>query len=72
MARDLAAALVMLLWALGKLPGLGTSLVDADVSSSTSETRERKQTGNMKQLGQMKRRKRKLTGLVVEHRTSTK
>jgi len=28
MDRDLAAALVMLLWALGILPGFGTSLVD--------------------------------------------
>jgi hypothetical protein len=38
MNRDLAAALVMLLWAQGKLPGFGTSFVDADVSSSTSYT----------------------------------
>ena len=68
MDRDLAAALVMLLWALGKLPGFGTSLVDADVSSSTSETRQRKQTGSMKQLGQMKRRKHSPAGLVVETR----
>jgi putative transposase len=36
--RDLAAALVMLLWAQGKLPGQGTCLVGADVSSSTSKT----------------------------------
>jgi putative transposase len=72
MDRDLAAALVMLLWALGKLPGFGTSLVDADVSSSTSETCKRKRTGSMKQLGQAKRRKHSPTGLVVETQTSTK
>ena len=66
MDRDLAAALVMLLWALGILPGFGTSLVDANVS--TSETFKRKQTGSMKQLGQMKRQKHSPTGLVVETR----
>ncbi|MEQ8382206.1 MAG: transposase [Coleofasciculus sp. A1-SPW-01] len=72
MDRDLAAALVMLLWALGILPGFGTSLADADVSSSTSETCKRKQTGSMKQLGQVKRQKHSHTGLVVETQTSTK
>ena len=53
--RDIAAAEVMLYWAKGNLPGLGTSLVDADVTSSTSSTR--KQTGSMRQLGQKKRQK---------------
>lgn len=53
--RDLAAAEVMILWAKGNLPGLGTGLVDADVSSSTTKTR--KHTGSMRQLGQKKRRK---------------
>jgi len=72
MDRDLAAALVMLLWALGILPGFGTSLVDADASSSTSETRSSQQTGSMKQLGQMKRQKHSPAGLVVETQTSTK
>ncbi len=74
MDRDLAAALVMLLWAQGILPGFGTSLVDADATSSTSGTRERKQAGSMKQLGQMKRHKRttKLTGGDVETHPSTK
>jgi putative transposase len=70
--RDLAAALVMLLWAQGKLPGLGTSLANADVASSTSGTRERKPTGNLKQLGQMKRQKHVLTERDVETRSSTK
>ncbi|MFB8787283.1 MAG: transposase [Potamolinea sp.] len=70
MDRDLAAALVMLLWSQGKLPGLGTSLVDADVTSSTSGTR--KKAGSMKQLGQMKRQKHALTGGDVETHPSTK
>jgi len=72
MDRDLAAALVMLLWAQGKLPGLGTNLVDADASSSTSCTSKRKQAGSMKQLGQMKRQKHELTGQDAETRPSTK
>jgi len=55
MDRDLAAALVMLLWAQGKLPGFETSLVDADAASSTSDTCKRKQAGSQKQLGQLKR-----------------
>jgi len=72
MDRDLAAALVMLLWSQGKLPGFGTSLVDADVSSSTVKTP--KKAGSMRQLGQMKRQKSatKLTGLDVETSPSTK
>ncbi len=53
--RDIAAAEVMLYWAKGNLPGLGTSLVDAESSSSTSYTR--KQAGSMKQLGTKKRQK---------------
>ena len=61
--RDLAAAQVMLLWSQGKLPGFETSLVDADVASSTSGTRKRKLAGSQKQLGQMKRQKSELIGL---------
>ncbi len=72
MDRDLAAALVMLLWSQGKLPGFGTSLVNADVASSTSGTRKRKQAGSLKQLGQMKRQKHVLTERDVETRSSTK
>ncbi len=72
MNRDLAAALVMLLWAQGKLPGFETSLVDADASSSTSDTRKRKQTGSQKQLGQVKRQKSALTGLDAKTSPSTK
>jgi putative transposase len=55
--RDIAAAEVMLYWAKGTLPGLGTSLVDADASSSTTFTSKRKQAGSMRQLGQKKRQK---------------
>ena len=72
MDRDLAAALVMLLWSLGLLPGLETSLVGADASSSTSGTRKRKQTGSQKQLGQKKRQKSELTGLDAKTSPSTK
>ena len=47
--RDIAAAEVMLYWAKGNLPGFGTNLEDADVTSSTS--RASKKAGSMKQLG---------------------
>ena len=72
MDRDIAAALVMLLWSLGKLPGFETSLVDADVSSSTSDTSKRKFAGSQKQLGQKKRQKSALTGLDAKTSPSTK
>ncbi|NET62297.1 MAG: transposase [Symploca sp. SIO2E6] len=72
MDRDLAAALVMLLWAQGKLPGFETSLVDADVASSTSDTSKRKFAGSQKQLGQKKRQKSGLTGLDAKTSPSTK
>jgi putative transposase len=72
MDRDLAAALVVLLWAQGILPGFETNLVDAEVSSSTSVTNKRKQAGSQKQLGQMKRQKSKPTGVVAKTHTSTK
>ncbi len=48
--RDIAAAKVMLNWALG----LGTSLTNADQQSSTSKPR---QTGSLKQLAETKRQK---------------
>jgi putative transposase len=53
--RDIAAAEVMLYWSKVTLPGLGTSLADAESSGSTSRTR--KTAGSMKQLGAMKRQK---------------
>jgi putative transposase len=55
--RDIAAAEVMLYWAKGILPGLGTSLVDAESPSSTSNTKARHLAGSMKQLGAKKRQK---------------
>ncbi|MCC5627487.1 hypothetical protein LC613_04680 [Nostoc sphaeroides CHAB 2801] len=45
----------MLYWAKGNLPGAGTVLADADVTSSTLRTR--KKAGILKQLGQTKRQK---------------
>lgn len=66
--RDINAALVMLLWALGKLPGAGTVLAGVDAPNSTSQTKKRKFCGSMKQLGQLKRQKSYLTGGNVETR----
>ncbi|MHC5720628.1 MAG: hypothetical protein ACYTX0_53565 [Nostoc sp.] len=45
----------MLYWAKGSLPGAGTVLADADLTSSTSRTR--KHAGSMRQLGEKKRQK---------------
>lgn len=55
--RDLAAAEVMILWAKGILPGLGTSLANVDVFGSTASPKTRKSCGSMQQLGQKKRSK---------------
>jgi len=55
--RDVASAEVCLYWVKGTLPGFGTSLVDADGSSSTSSPKARKSCGGMKQLAQKKRQK---------------
>jgi putative transposase len=68
--RDIAAAEVMLYWAKGTLPGLGSSLVDVDLSGATSRTR--KKAGSMKQLGEKKRQKSQLTDGDVETPSSTK
>jgi len=70
--RDIAAAEVMLLWHSNNLQGLGTSLLDVDDSSSTSNTSKRKNAGSMKQLGQKKRQKSQLTDGDVETSSSTK
>ncbi len=70
MDRDLAAALVMLLWAIGKLPASGTGVVGDDASSSTVKTP--KQAGSMRQLGQIKRQKSIPTKSGLETQTSTK
>ncbi|MFH7025773.1 MAG: RNA-guided endonuclease InsQ/TnpB family protein [Heteroscytonema crispum UTEX LB 1556] len=70
--RDIASAEVMLLWHYNNLQGLGTSLLDVDDASSTSNTSKRKQAGSMKQLGRVKRQKSTLIGLDVETSPSTK
>lgn len=70
--RDIASCEVLLLWYSNKLSELGTSFVDADGSSSTSGTRNRKTAGSMKQLGQLKRQKSTLIGLDAETSPSTK
>jgi putative transposase len=55
-----------LLWYFDNLQGLGTSLLDVDDSSSTSDSSKRKNAGSMQQLGQMKRQKSQLTDGDVE------
>jgi putative transposase len=55
--RDRGSVNVLYNVATNRQPGLGTSLVSLGCFSSTSETRKRKHTGSMKQLGQRKRRK---------------
>ena len=55
--RDRGSVMVMYNVATNKQPGLGTSLWDVDVVSSTSSTSKRQHTGSMKQLEQMKRQK---------------
>ncbi len=59
--RDVASAEVCLYWVKGTLPGVGTSLVDADGSSSTSSPKARKSCGGMRQLAQKKRQKSERT-----------
>jgi putative transposase len=68
--RDIAAALVSLLWSQDKLLGDGNAPVKRGCSSSTSKTKERKNCGSMKQLGQMKRQKRRSTVGDAETPTS--
>ena len=68
--RDIAAAEVMLYHAQGNLTELGTNFVDAQLPSSTVNTR--KTAGSMRQLGAKKRQKSNYTGLVSETQTSTK
>jgi putative transposase len=62
----------MLFWHSNNLQGLGTSLLDVDDSSSTSNTSKRKNAGSMKQLGSVKRQKSQLTDGDVETPSSTK
>ncbi|WP_413172934.1 RNA-guided endonuclease InsQ/TnpB family protein [Anabaena azotica] len=67
--RDIAAAEVMLVWSQNQLPGLGTSLADADGSSST---KKRRATGSLRQLSQVKRQKSQPAAGDVETPVSTK
>ncbi|WP_332997616.1 hypothetical protein [Scytonema sp. PRP1] len=57
MPRDSGSAMVMYNVVTNQQPGLGTSLVSLGCLSSTSKTELRKNTGSMKQLGQMRRQK---------------
>jgi putative transposase len=68
--RDQGSVLVMYNVATNKQQGLGTSLSDGGCLSSTSATKKRKHTGSMKQLGQMKRQKSRLTNEELETPTS--
>jgi putative transposase len=69
--RDIAAALVCLLWVLGKLPGDGIALDKRGVLSATASTRERKSCGSMRQLGAKKRQKSQSTVGDADTPTST-
>ncbi len=64
--RDVASAELCLYWVLGTLPGLGTSLVDADRTRSTANPKERKNCGGYQQLVERKRQKLKLQRSVAE------
>ncbi len=59
--RDKGSVLVMYNVAMNQQQGLGTSLSDVGLSSSTSLTCKRKHTGSMKQLGKVKRQKSQQT-----------
>lgn len=68
--RDKGSVMVMYNVATNQQKGLGTSLSKRGCFSSTSENKERKLTGSMKQLGQMKRQKsqKKGSGGAKPHR----
>src|SRR5919202_3058322 len=55
--RDKGSVMVMFNVATNQQQGLGTSLSDVGLSSSTSLKSKRKHTGSMKQLGKVKRQK---------------
>jgi putative transposase len=59
--RDIASAEVCLYWVKGILPGLGTSLVDADRTRSTVSPKKRKNCGGYRQLVEKKRQKSERT-----------
>lgn len=61
--RDAGSAMVMYNVVTNQQPGLGTSLVSLGCLSTTSKAGKRKNTGSMKQLGQVRRQK---SGSVAE------
>lgn len=68
--RDKGSVLVMYNVAKNQQQGCGTHLLDSGCLSSTSLTSERKHTGSMKQLGQMKRQKSQCVTRGLETPTS--
>ncbi|WP_019504865.1 RNA-guided endonuclease TnpB family protein [Pleurocapsa sp. PCC 7319] len=68
--RDKGSVLVMYNVATNQQQGCGTHLLDSGCLSSTSLTSKRKHTGSMKQLGQMKRQKSRLSAEELETPTS--
>ncbi|MGF1539858.1 MAG: RNA-guided endonuclease InsQ/TnpB family protein [Pleurocapsa sp.] len=64
--RDQGSVLVMYNVATNQQQGCGTHLSDGGCLSSTSLTNKRKHTGSMKQLGQMKRQKSRLSTEELE------
>ena len=68
--RDKGSVLVMYNVALNQQKGCGTHLSDSGCLSSTSLTSKRKHTGSMKQLGQLKRQKSRLSIEELETPTS--
>ena len=69
--RDRGSVLVMYNVATNQQQGCGTHLLDSGCLSSTSLTGVRKHTGSMKQLGQMKRQKSRLSTKELETPTSS-
>jgi putative transposase len=69
--RDRGSVLVMYNVATNQQQGCGTHLSDSGCLSSTSLTSKRKHTGSMKQLGQMKRQKSRLSTEKLETPTSS-
>ena len=69
--RDRGSVLVMYNVAMNQQQGCGTHLSDSGCLSSTSSTSKRKHTGSMKQLGQLKRQKSRLSTEELETPTSS-
>ena len=69
--RDRGSVMVMYNVAVNQQQGCGTHLSDSGCLSSTSLTNKRKHTGSMKQLGQLKRQKSRLSTEELETPTSS-